>query len=134
MCSYNITLNDTLVEKVRPSFADDQALTLWLQQQIEELLLDFYARQEVRTHARKAILAMRQQSESNGNSELTLDEINEEIRQARQERKKTAAVFYEIALSKEGSFLVTGNQKHFPISPIVVTPAEMLQILQKDNN
>lgn len=134
MCSYNITLNDTLVEKVRPSFADDQALTLWLQQRIEELLLDFYARQEVRTRARKAILAMRQQSESNGNSELTIEEINEEIRQARQERKKTAAVFYEIALSKEGSFLVTGNQKHFPISPIVVTPAEMLQILQKDNN
>ena len=41
------------------------------------------------------------------------------------------AVFYEVALSKEGSFLVTGNQKHFPVSPIVVTPAEMLQILQK---
>lgn len=93
MCSYNIILNDTLVEKVRPSFADDQALTLWLQQKIEELLLDFYARQEVevRTRAQKAILAMRQQSENNGNSELTLEEINEEIRQARQERKKTIA-------------------------------------------
>lgn len=37
-------------------------------------------------------------------------------------------VFYEIALSKEGSFLVTGNTKHFPHSPIVVTPAEMLEI------
>lgn len=91
MCSYNITLNDNLVEKVRPSFADDQALTLWLQQKIEELLLDFYARQEVQTRAKKAILAMRQQSENNGNSELTLEEINEEIRQARQERKKTIA-------------------------------------------
>ena len=46
MCSYNITLNDTLVEKVRPSFADDQALTLWLQQQMERFLLDYCARQE----------------------------------------------------------------------------------------
>ena len=46
MCSYNITLNDTLVEKVRPSFADDQALTLWLQQQMERFLLDYFARQE----------------------------------------------------------------------------------------
>ena len=45
MCSYNISLNDTLVEKVRPSFADDQALTLWLQQQVEELLLDYYVSQ-----------------------------------------------------------------------------------------
>lgn len=38
-------------------------------------------------------------------------------------------VFYEIALSKEGSFLITGNTKHFPQKPIVVTPAEFLKIL-----
>lgn len=38
-------------------------------------------------------------------------------------------VFYEVALSKEGSYLVTGNTKHFPKTPIVVTPAELLQIL-----
>lgn len=38
-------------------------------------------------------------------------------------------VFYEVALSKEGSFLVTGNIKHYPKSPIVVTPAEMLKLL-----
>ena len=42
MCSYNITLSDTLVEQVRPSFADDKALEQWLQQQIEDLLLDYY--------------------------------------------------------------------------------------------
>ncbi len=42
------------------------------------------------------------------------------------------AVFYEVALSKEGSYVVTGNQKHFPKSPIVVTPAEMLQIIQQN--
>lgn len=40
-------------------------------------------------------------------------------------------VFYEVALSKEGSYLVTGNTKHFPKTPIVVTPAEMLEILKK---
>lgn len=39
-------------------------------------------------------------------------------------------VFYEIALSKEGSYLVTGNTKHFPATPIVVTPAELLRILE----
>ena len=39
------------------------------------------------------------------------------------------AVFYEVALSKEGSFVVTGNLKHFPKSPIVVTPAEILDII-----
>lgn len=40
------------------------------------------------------------------------------------------AVFYEVALSKEGAYLVTGNIKHFPRQPIVVTPAEMMDILQ----
>lgn len=40
------------------------------------------------------------------------------------------AVFYEVALSKEGAFLVTGNIKHFPKVPIVVTPAEMLDIVR----
>lgn len=39
------------------------------------------------------------------------------------------AVFYEVALSKEDAYLVTGNTKHFPKSPIVVTPAEMLEII-----
>ena len=37
-------------------------------------------------------------------------------------------VFYEVALSKENAYLVTGNTKHFPKTPIVVTPAEMLEI------
>lgn len=40
-------------------------------------------------------------------------------------------VFYEISLSVEGSFLVTGNLKHFPITPLVVSPAKMLDILEK---
>lgn len=38
-------------------------------------------------------------------------------------------VFYEVALSKDDAYLVTGNLKHFPATPIVVTPAEMLDIL-----
>ena len=42
--------------------------------------------------------------------------------------------FYEVSLSVESSFLVTGNLKHFPITPKVVSPAEMMEILkgQKD--
>lgn len=39
-------------------------------------------------------------------------------------------VFYEVALSKEGSYLVTGNTKHFPKTPIVVTPSELLEIIK----
>ena len=40
-------------------------------------------------------------------------------------------VFYEVALSVDDSYLVTGNTKHFPKKPFVVTPAEMLQIIHK---
>ena len=38
-------------------------------------------------------------------------------------------VFYEVCLSKEDSFLVTGNLKHFPKEPQVITAAEMMEIL-----
>ena len=40
-------------------------------------------------------------------------------------------VFYEVTLSVEDSFLVTGNIKHFPKNPFVVTPSEMLQIIHE---
>ena len=40
-------------------------------------------------------------------------------------------VFYEVSMSKEDTFLITGNTKHFPKSPIVVTPAEFLQKMGK---
>lgn len=40
-------------------------------------------------------------------------------------------VFYEIALSRDNSFLVTGNIKHFPTKPFVVTPAEMIAVINQ---
>ena len=39
-------------------------------------------------------------------------------------------VFYEITLSEKDSFLVTGNLKHYPQTPQVVSPAEMLAIIE----
>jgi len=44
-------------------------------------------------------------------------------------------VFYEVSLSKEEAFLVTGNLKHFPQMPQVVTPTEFLeQVVSLLNN
>ena len=42
-------------------------------------------------------------------------------------------VFYEVAMEKreDHAYLVTGNQKHYPIRDFIVTPAEMLEILKK---
>ena len=44
---------------------------------------------------------------------------------------ETDRVFYEVALagSEDRTRLVTGNLRHYPISPIVVTPAQMVAIL-----
>lgn len=41
----------------------------------------------------------------------------------------TDIVFYEVALSKEESYLVTGNIKHFPAVKRVITPNQMMDIL-----
>ncbi len=38
-------------------------------------------------------------------------------------------VFYEISLSVDGAFLVTGNKKHFPVKTTIVSPAELVQML-----
>ena len=38
-------------------------------------------------------------------------------------------VFYEVSLSQEDSFLVTGNLKHYPTSPRVITPADFLNLI-----
>ena len=41
-------------------------------------------------------------------------------------------VFYEVAMEKrdDGAYLVTGNQKHYPFRDFIVTPAEMMRIIE----
>ena len=43
-------------------------------------------------------------------------------------------VFYEVAMDKreDDSYLVTGNQKHYPIRDFIVTPAQMVEIIWND--
>lgn len=36
MCTYNITLNDSLVAQARSAFADDEALHQWLQKRLTD--------------------------------------------------------------------------------------------------
>lgn len=42
-------------------------------------------------------------------------------------------VFYEVCLAKreEDSMLVTGNMKHFPAKPFIVSPNELLDIINQ---
>lgn len=88
MCTYSIQLDDKVVSEARSSFASEEAMQVWIQQEVESLLSKFSAAQKHTIEkARKAIDSMRSQSEQNGNSEITLAEINEEIRQSRAARK-----------------------------------------------
>ena len=42
-------------------------------------------------------------------------------------------IFYEVAMEKreDDAYLVTGNQKHYPIREFIVSPAEMIRILEE---
>ncbi len=44
-------------------------------------------------------------------------------------------VFYAVVMERrkeDDAYLVTGNQKHFPKEPFIVTPKEMLDIIDTD--
>ena len=48
---------------------------------------------------------------------------------------KDDIVFFEIVLSARSTmdaYLITGNMKHYPIRSYVVTPTQMLEIIEKD--
>ena len=42
-------------------------------------------------------------------------------------------IFYEVAMEKrdDNAYLVTGNMKHYPVLDFIVTPAEMVAILEE---
>ncbi len=47
------------------------------------------------------------------------------------------AVFYEVVMEErksEDAYLVTGNLRHFPVKPFIVTPKEMLDRILADQN
>ncbi len=88
MCMYKLSLNDELVQRTRKSFASDTDMTAWLQRQVEFLLMEYNKTQlAINRKAQEAIDVMRNISEQRGNSEMTLEEINREIQQARQARR-----------------------------------------------
>ena len=44
-------------------------------------------------------------------------------------------IFYEVTLAKRDNdaYLVTGNQRHYPVRDFIVTPAQMISILESKN-
>lgn len=49
---------------------------------------------------------------------------------------KKDTIFYAVTMEArkdEDAYLVTGNIRHFPVRPYIVTPREMLSILQRES-
>ena len=49
---------------------------------------------------------------------------------------KDDIVFFEIVMSARSTmdaYLITGNMKHYPVRSYVVTPKEMIEIIEKEN-
>ena len=53
--------------------------------------------------------------------------------QQEKRKKKGGVKLYEIVMEKreDHAYLITGNKKHFPKEAFIVTPKEMLEILDK---
>ena len=76
------------------------------------------------------VLAIPQEKASEILSKFKIDGIDPGRTPSDEEQPDpTDKVFYEISLSVEDAYMVTNNKKHFPETPIVVTPSEFLVLL-----
>lgn len=55
MCTYNISVNDTLMETIRPAFPNELALEQWLQQQMDIIIIEFAAKQQVPINSKQPL-------------------------------------------------------------------------------
>ncbi len=46
MCTYSLSVNDTLMEAIRPAFSDEKAFEQWLQRQMDMIIVEFVAKQK----------------------------------------------------------------------------------------
>ena len=88
MCTRTIHINDRLIEQVRPFFPDEEELQLWLEQQMESILIEFSAQHNSELpcsytdEEMYAIVKERLQSLENGTAELVDgEEVFSQIRE-----------------------------------------------------
>lgn len=41
MCTYNFSLSDAAIDRIRPAFKDETAMQAWLQKQLENAVMNF---------------------------------------------------------------------------------------------
>jgi len=87
MCTRTIHINDRLMEQVKPLFSDEEELQLWLEHQLESVLINYSAQHGTKQPCSYSdeemyvIIKDRLQSIENGTSELVDgDEVFSKIR------------------------------------------------------
>lgn len=55
MCTFHLSLNDSLVDRIRPSFEDEEAVNVWMQKQLELAILSFTASQTPRLEKKQTL-------------------------------------------------------------------------------
>ena len=51
MCRFNISFNDAVVDEMRPHFADEKAMLMWMQAGMERMMREYAAQFRSRTAA-----------------------------------------------------------------------------------
>ena len=75
MCTFNITIDDALLERVRPSFKSDDALRIWVTDQVKAMLQSYSEKQPIipcsySEEEAYSIVKNRLQKLENGSAEL----------------------------------------------------------------
>ena len=81
MCTYNFSFNDSLMERMRPAFPNEEAVVEWLQQQMNGLIVDFVAKQE--RNSERGSVSAKDLYGIWGDDGLTSDEAVNELRNLR---------------------------------------------------
>jgi len=68
MCTYNISIDDTLIEQLRPTLGSDGDVNEWMQHQIELAVLQFVQQYKSKSMRQDSIRRIVSVSEADGNT------------------------------------------------------------------
>lgn len=75
MCRFNLSLNDTIVEDMRPHFDGDKALESWMVEQLEYVMLEYMAQFRKPSEGNDRLLEKLQALDDSPEGFLMLDSV-----------------------------------------------------------
>ena len=75
MCKYNMSINDAVVNEIRPHFKDEESLLMWMEVSMEHLMREYAARFKNRSLGRE------QSSKSDSPTDRIYDAIERDVKE-----------------------------------------------------